>query len=109
MTVIVDPELKYSPRQLRTTIEDIIAVEQDKINKIKELAEIELELERYQTIPQYREDDLGGVEEAELEKRKKALKTVRKSKFFSRYLDKLIEQEMKAETDPQQTIPGINE
>ena len=109
MNVIIDPELKYSPTQLRTTIEDIIAVEQDKINKIKELAEIELELERYQTIPQYREDDLGGVEEAELEKRKKALKTVRKSKFFSRYLDKLIEQEMKAESDPQQTIPGVNE
>jgi len=101
MQVSIDPQ--YSPKQLKQIVDSMMDVEIEKYSKIQRLFEIELELEAIGSSPETILDTDTQVIK-DLKKEYKKLKTVRKSKWFKKHYEKMMDIRDKEIASPQRNI-----
>jgi len=101
MKVSVDP--KYNTKQLGNTVKAMMDVEIEKYRKFQRLFEIEEELDLINASPETILDT-DPQEIKDLKKEWKQLKTVRKSKWFKKHYEKMMDIRDKEIVSPQRNI-----
>ena len=101
MQVSIDP--KYSPKQLNQIVKSMMDVEIEKYSKFQRLFQIEEELDLINASPETILDtDPQDIKD--LKKEWKQLKTVRKSKWFKKHYEKMMDIRDKEIASPQRNI-----